>query len=349
MRRLGKAGRRFMEDVVYASLGAKSGLTKTGPLTGLDNAVLMAGRGRVMIVTVDPVSAIPAIGADLSAWLSVHLVASDYTTSGTAPEFATFSYNFPVDMPDSDAAAYVRSVGRACRDLGVEVVAGHTGSYPGSGYTVIGAGTMFGFPRAGSYVEPTMVRDGDRILVTKHAAIEAAASLAGSFPEFTEARAGRRAARAARAMLRLCSTVRDASVAAGIGLRKDGVTAMHDATEGGVLGALAEMASASGKAFSVDSDSIPVSAPARGVCRAFGIDPLTSLGEGALLITCVPDRVGSLKDAMEESRIQATEIGSVGRGEGLWVSGGGRKPKLVRPGPDGYWRAYLRSTRMGLR
>jgi hydrogenase expression/formation protein HypE len=233
----GKMGPGFMERVVYDSLGRSSRRVIVGPGRGLDNAVVSLGHGKVMILTVDPISAVPRFGMKLSAWLSVHLIASDYTTSGFDPEFAIFSYNLPPTMSQSDREEYVRSVGDECKRLGVAIAAGHTGSYPGGGYTVVGAGTMLGLAPDGSYITPSMARAGDLILMTKHAAIEAAGSLALSFPKFAEQKVGSAVARRARDMIRLCTTVKDARAARKIGTGDDGISSMHDATEGGVLGA----------------------------------------------------------------------------------------------------------------
>ncbi|MDG6898248.1 MAG: AIR synthase, partial [Nitrososphaerota archaeon] len=82
MKREGKLDPAAMEKIVYRSLGKKSSSVVVGPARGFDNAVIGAGGRRRMIVTTDPVSIIPSAGMENSAWLSVHLVASDYATSG---------------------------------------------------------------------------------------------------------------------------------------------------------------------------------------------------------------------------------------------------------------------------
>jgi hydrogenase expression/formation protein HypE len=337
-----------MERVVYTSLGRPSRKLIVGPGRGFDNGVISVGHGRVMILTVDPVSAIPRFGTKLSAWLSVHLIASDYTTSGLDPEFATFSYNFPPTMSTSEREEYLRTVGRECERLGVTIVGGHTGSYPGGGFTVIGAGSMFGFGSVREFVAPSMAREGDCILLTKQAAIEATASLALSFPNYTDEMVGRTVANGARRIISLCSTVGDARTAREVGLGMNGVTSMHDATEGGVLGALEEMAYASRHAFEVELTKIPISMESMKVCRAFGLDPLTTMGEGALLVTCNPDRIVNLRRRMSLANIPITEIGKVKRGEGLLITHGRKKAKKFRPQDDRYWTAYQRAAERGL-
>lgn len=340
----GKEGLEFMEKVVYSSLGRVSPRMMVGPGRGLDNAVIALGHGRVLVVTVDPISAIPALGMPLSAWLSVHLIASDLAASGADPEFATFSYNFPPTLGPSEREEYLRSVSAECDRLGVAVAGGNTGSYPGGGFTVIGAGTMFGLASEDGYVTPAMARAGDAILVTKHAAIEATASLALSFPAYVTKKVGEATAKRARGSVRLCSTVEDARTTRKVGLGEGGITSMHDATEGGVLGALDEMSFASRKTFEVDVASIPVSNEAAMVCASFGIDPLRTMGEGALLVTCRRDRVPELERKMSRGSIPVHEIGVVKEGVGLHLKRRGRRAIRFKPAPDRYWVAYEKAT-----
>jgi hydrogenase maturation factor len=338
----GKASPEFLASSVFPELGLASKKVLLGPGVGIDNAVLDAGWGRVLIVTTDPVSVVPSLGLRVSAWLSVHLVASDYATSGLSPEFASFCYNFPPEMTDTQRAVYLRGISSACRDIGVAIIAGNTGSYPGAGLTVVGGGTMFGFGRRGKYVDPTMSRPGDRIVMTKGAAIETTASLANSFPQFTQEKVGRALAARAKRLLWSCSTVKDCRTAASVGLGIDGVTAMHDATEGGVLGGLAEMSAASGNRIVVEEKEIIVSREAQAVCAAFEVNPLTSLSEGTLLITVNPGRTDELLSALRREGIEAAVIGEVGNGGGVWVSGRNGTRKRFDPlsHRDQYWTAY---------
>ena len=341
-RAMGKASPEFLASSVFTRLGLDSKRVILGPGIGLDNAVLDAGGDRVLVVTTDPVSVIPSLGLRTSAWLSVHLIASDYTTSGLVPEFASFCYNFPPEMTDSQRASYLGGISSACREIGVAIVAGNTGSYPGAGLTVVGGGTMFGFGSRGRYVDPTMSRRGDKVVMTKGAAIEATASLAHSFPRFTEKHTTRTIAAKAKRLLWSCSTVKDCRSASEIGLGRGGVTSMHDATEGGVLGGLAEMAAASGNQFVIEERRILVSEEARAVCAAFGIDPLTSLSEGTLLITVNPKRTDELAEALQSEGIESAVIGEIGRGRGVRLAGLDRVTKRFdrNSRPDQYWAAY---------
>ena len=345
---LGKADERLLEKVVYRNLGETRESVLVGPRRGFDNAVIRIDERKVMIVTTDPVSIIPALGMEASAWLSVHLIASDYATSSAQPEYASFDFNLPVELRRGEAELYLSAVGAECKELGISIVGGHTGTYPGAQFTVVGGGTIFGFCGADDYVDPSMGRVGDVVLMTKGAAIETTATLANSFPSYTEARLGRTRARAARKYTYSCSVVKDALVAASVGIRSEGVTSMHDATEGGVLGAMHELALSSGHAILADPRGVHVPAEASLLCSAFGIDPLSSLSEGTLLITCRGERVAEVKKRLTRNGIPVFNVGEVREGSGLWLLGPDGRKTPHRPVRDPFWAAYSRALKAGL-
>ncbi len=347
---LGKVDRDFLRRVILKNTGAKNPAVLVGPGMGLDNAVLSLGSRRVMVVTSDPLSMIPAIGMEDSAWLSVHALASDLATSAVGPQFAVLDYNLPPSLAADDLERYVEAVGSECRRLGIAIIGGHSGRYPGSDYTVVGGGMMMATAGEDEYVTPRMIQEGDVVVMTKGAAIEATAVLALAFPETTETRVGTKAARRAAGYIRRCSTLEDSLTASSVGIRGSGVTAMHDATEGGVLGGLYELASSSGRTLQIERDRIHVTRESRSVCEAFGIDPLTTISEGTLLVACRPDRSPELMKALAGSGIESFGVGVVGgSGPRLRVAWRGRNQSYVPPKLDPYWKVYSKGVRDGWR
>jgi hydrogenase maturation factor len=298
----------------FRHLGAKSSDLLVPPAKGFDNGVLKLGGGRVLVFTADPISYIPSLGADGSAWLSVHHLASDLATSGVAARYAVVDYNLPGDMADRTIRAYLDSFGDRCQELGITIVGGHTGRYPGCGLTIAGAGFMFAEAKETGFVTPAMAMQGDRVLVTKGPALEAAAVLAYSFPSKVSEAFGPSILGRARRRLGQCSVVGEAMAAASIGLRDDGVTAMHDATEGGVVEALAELAAASGKELAVDLSLLRVQEDVAKVCSLFGLNPMETLSEGTLVIACRPGKANRLKKTLALIGIESFEIGEVRQG-----------------------------------
>jgi hydrogenase expression/formation protein HypE len=249
---------------------------------------------------------------------------------------------------------YAKVVSDECSRLGISIIGGHTGKYPGSDFTVVGGGVMMGLADEDGYLTPQMMRTGDEIIMTKGAAIEATAVLSLAFPRTAERALGRRMAETARGYFRLCSTVEDALASVSVGIREEGVTSMHDATEGGVLGGLYELARASGRELSVERAKIRVSDESSALCAAFGLDPLTTLSEGALIITCRPERVDEALRALSRKGIAAFRIGRVGAkssdaGRLSLSSKGGKARGYVPPKFDPYWAAYAKGVEKGWR
>jgi hydrogenase expression/formation protein HypE len=346
---LGKLSPEGFEALVAPHLGARRPEVLVGPRAGADAAIVRIGAGRVMAVTTDPLSLIPALGAQASARLACHLLASDAWTTGIPPAYATLSFHLPPDLPEETFAAYSGAMHAEWSRLGIAVIAGHTGRYDGCGLSIVGAGTLVGLGDEGRYVGPDFVQPGDRVIVTKGCAIETTAVAAHLFPARLLPALEEPGLAAARAMLDQVSVVEDCRALLRLGVRERGITSLHDATEGGVLGGLVEIARATGHDLRVEQARIPISTEARAVCAAFEIDPYWALSEGALIATVRPARAIEALAALDDVGIVAAGVGEVVRGSGrLWLTtADGTVRTLDRPEPDPYWPAYARAVRDG--
>jgi hydrogenase maturation factor len=355
---LGKLAPAAFERLIAPHLGAARPEVLVGPRAGHDCAIVRIGAGRVMAITTDPLSMIPAIGVAASARLACHLLASDLWTSGIPPALVTVDFNLPPTMSDETFGEYWRAMSDEWAKLGVAVVAGHTGRYPRGeepAGSVIGAATLVGLGDEGRYVTPAMAAPGDRVIVTKGCAIEATAIAAHLVPErlaraltkagLSDADARESFARA-RAMLDQVSVVADCRAVLRVGVRDRGVSALHDATEGGVLGGLLELAKACGHDLRVERARIPLSAEARAACEALGgIDPGWTLSEGTLIAVARPGHTPAVLEALAGEGIVAADVGEVVAGSGkLWLTGpDGRVQTIEEPETDPYWAAYARA------
>lgn len=345
---LGKIAPEVFASLIAPHLGAGRPEVLAGPRPGHDSAIVRIGAGRVMSVTTDPLSIVPAWGLERSARLSCHLIASDLWTSGIPPAFAAVSLTLPRTLADEDLARYWRAMSDEWKALGVAVVTGHTGRYAGLDSTVIGSATLIGLGDEGRYVTPAMMKPGDRVVVTKGAAIETTAVAAHLFPLRLAQRLTPDALKRAQAFADQVSVVADCRAALRAGVRERGVTSLHDATEGGVLGGLIELARGAGHDLRVERARIPLAPEAEAACAAFGVDPWWTLSEGTLIATVVPERVGDVLALLAEEGIAAAEVGEVMSGDGtLWLTTPDGVQKLREPEPDPYWPAYERAVREG--
>jgi len=145
----------------------------------------------------------------------------------------------------------------------------------------------------------------------------------------------------ADALFESMTVVPEAIVARDFGLRDAGVTSMHDATEGGVIGGLLEVAVASNVGIRVDHERILVRPEVRAVCDHIGIDPYTAISEGTLIATVVPGRAEAFVDALDGEGIEAAVIGEIlALDQGRKVVTDGREEPLTHPGMDPFWGAF---------
>ena len=339
--RTGKATAELFEQVILRRLGAADPDVLEGPRHGVDVGVVRIADGLAMALTADPVFVVPAYGWERAAWFAVHILASDAATSGLPLRWMSVDLNLPPELSDEDLAALWTAFSATCDDLGIAIVTGHTGRYDGCAWPMVGGATCMAVGPADAFVTPTMARPGDLVVVTKGAAIEATALFAATFPDRLTAALGADAVRAADALFERMTVVPEARVASGFGLREAGVTSMHDATEGGVLGGLLEVAQASGVGMRVDRDAIPVRPEVRAVCDHVGIDPYVSISEGTLIATVVAARAEPFVRALADAGVDGAVVGEVTPMEsGRVVTVGGSDRLLDHPGLDPFWGAF---------
>jgi len=339
---LGKIQSALFTRVIYPRLGRPDPSVLVGPRHGVDLGIVDLGGGQVMAMTADPFYVVPAFGWRRAGWFAVHILASDLTTSGLPPRYLAIDLNLPPSMREEDLAELWDTVHRECEALGIAVVTGHTGRYQGCEFPMIGGCTMIGVGPADRYVVSGMSRPGDAVIMTKGAAIEAAGLMAASFPNRVASALGQDFARRADQIFWQMSTVRDALTAASVGVRGEGVTAMHDATECGVYGGLHELALAARVGMEIEVEAIPISDEVARICELFQLDPYTSISEGTLLLTCVPRRVPDILAALARESILACEVGRCTRGLGVTLHKGHERYPLAHPQVDPFWEAFAR-------
>ena len=327
----GKVSRRFFEERIAPHLGAERDDVAVGPKHGVDFGVLDIG-GRALVTATDPVSVLPALGFERAGRFAVGIVLADVAVSGIPPSHLTISFSLPQAMTDEEFGRLWEAVDAECRALGVSVVTGHTARYPGASYPWVGAATAMAVGEGDDVVRPDGARPGDDLLVTKGPAVEAVGLLSTLFPDAVPLEGD--ALETAQARLDEVGAIRDAVAAAAAGE----VTAMHDATEGGLLGALHEMADGAGVGIAVDADAVPLRPGVETACEALGMDPWRATTSGTLLVAVDPADTDAVVSALEERGTPVGVAGGVERGSGVTVDG----QDVAEPEGDSSWAVYER-------
>lgn len=337
---MGKVSRAFFENVIAHHLGARRRDVAVGPANGVDIGVVRLPDGRALLSTTDPIYIVPQYGWERAAWFAFHILASDLTTSGVAPQYITMDWNLPMDIEDDQIETMLQVIDRESKKYGAAIVTGHTGRYEGCAYPMVGGATFLAIAPKDGWVTANMAKPGNHLLVTKTAALEATAILSNTFPDLIERKLGADVTKRARALFDSMSTVDDALAAASVGVRRGGVWAMHDATEGGVRNAVWEMAQASGLGVDVNLARVHVDPAVAEVSKVFGMDPLDAISEGTLLIAVEPDAVSDVIARLKKEEILAEDIGQFTK-KGQACRDRGRPLKPADRDP--FWVAFSRA------
>ena len=337
---VGKLDPAAFDEIIFPRLGRPDPSILTGPRHGVDAAVIDLG-DRVMVVAEDPTFGLPSWGWRRFGWGVVHICAGDVAVMGVKPRYMTICLLLPPSTPREVLEELWQAVHEECDKLGIAIAGGHTGCYGGIPYVLNGGCTVWGFAEKGKTVTPEGARPGDAVIVTKGAAIEATGILALQYPKTLARAIGADRVEHARETYWQMTVIEDALTAYETG----GVTAMHDATEGGVLGGLFEVAHASGCGIRADLGKIRLSEEAAAVCGFFGMDPWASISEGTLVATVHPKFVRKVLAALEAKGIHADVAGEmVPPSEGRTVRRpDGTEAVLTFPAQDPFWAAFFRT------
>ncbi len=165
------------------------------------------------------------------------------------------------------------------------------------------------------------------LVATKWIGLEGTAILAKEKEEVLAERFSAPFVEEAKALDRYLSVLPEAAVAV-----RHGVAAMHDVTEGGIFGALWELAEASGVGLAVELERIPVRQETVEICEFFGINPYGLISSGCMLMAA--ENGASLVQELKKEGIPAVARGRTTGGKDRVVFNGDNRRFLVPPKAD---------------
>lgn len=337
---IGKVSADIFSEIIFPRLGARNKDVLVGPKHGTDVGIAEIGNMAVSFTT-DPVFIVPEYGWERAAWFAINILASDSATSGLKPRYLSIDLNLPMTMTKGELTVMWDAMHRECENLGINIITGHTGRYENCHYPMVGGATVIGVGGLNEYVSPGFARKGDKVIITKGPAIEAVGIFAAMFPALIEANFGPEFRQKAEGVFYKMTTVEDALAAITVGVRDEGVSAMHDATECGIWGGLYELAEAAGLGVRVELEKIVVEETVKEICRFFDIDPYASISEGTLIILCRPHKAEEVVRILNARGILASIAGEMsGPEDGMVLVREGRQTSLVHPLVDPFWRAF---------
>jgi hydrogenase expression/formation protein HypE len=277
---------------------------------GEDAAVIDMGPV-LLVAKTDPIT---HVTSEIGRY-AVHINANDIAAMGGTPKWYLATILVPKGSKADDVEFIFSQISRSCDEIGVVYCGGHTEVTTSVNNPVV-IGQMLGEANRENLKPTSGAREGDDLIMTKTAAIEATAIMAFErekelgkyFPQELISRA--------RHYLHEpgLSILEEARIMAGM----RGVHALHDPTEGGVATGVFEIAEASGLGAEVYDEKIAITEETRILCNHFGVNPLGAFASGSLLIAVSPDDSSLALKSLTSANISAARIGKmVSRSEGL--------------------------------
>ena len=280
------------------------------PGIGEDTAALDLAGSDTLVITSDPITFV----TDRLGYYTVVINANDIATSGATPQWLMTTLLFPPAVSASAVRLVMQDIAQACRKWNITLCGGHTEITDAVSRPVV-IGTLTATIDRKDLINKDRMQAGDHILLTKGVAVEGTAIIAHEFQERLQTLG------VSTAFIRKCQDfAEEISILteAATARRFQGVTAMHDVTEGGLATALAELGIAGGQRLEIDMETIPIYPQTARICRLLGIDPLGLIGSGSLLLTCHPETSQALETAIREDGVPVCRIGEVlGPGAGI--------------------------------
>ncbi|MBU3110952.1 AIR synthase family protein [Clostridium lacusfryxellense] len=287
------------KSVVRSDIRIRSGI-------GEDCSVINFGEYECVVST-DPIT-----GADKNIGkLAVHINCNDIASCGVEPIGILVTILVPPTSTLEDIKNIMQEIDEETKKMNVEILGGHTEVTEAVNRIIVSC-TAIGKSKAHAAVATSGAKLGDDVVVTKLLCMEGTSIVVNDHLDRVNSVLTHKEIEVAKGYVDSISVVNEGLIAG-----KFGVNSMHDITEGGVLGALWEVAQASNLGFKVYNDKMPISDITHKVCEKLSIDPLKFISSGSMLITVSNGK--GLVDKLNDSGVRATIIGNMTESRGILI------------------------------
>lgn len=333
MFKMGKIPPEILESIVMDPIrknNVKREDVVLRPKTGEDCSVIDL-KGEMCVLSTDPITG----AAKDIGYLAVQINCNDIFSAGAEPVGILLTVLLPPSSGEAELEEIMEGALRGAKELGIEILGGHTEVTDAVCKPIVSA-AIIGKSQKRKVIMTGGAKVGQDLVMTKWAGLEGTAIIAKEYEEALVQRLPYGVLQAAQNMKAFLSVGKEAKIAA-----EHGATAMHDATEGGILGAVWEVAECSGTGIEVWEDKIPIKEETKLICKEAGIDPLGLISSGTMII--VTNNGKELVDKLSQTGIPAAIIGKILEKERRLVSAAYGKQFLEEPKSDALYQVKLKS------
>lgn len=325
---IGKIPESILKRAVFRQLHTTRAEVLVGASVGEDCAAVQLEPDEIFVLSTDPIT---GTEKDVGR-LAVQITANDLASAGAEPVGILLTVLLPPCAEEPLIRSLMQEVESACEELRIQAMGGHTEITRAVNQPLISV-TGVGKVKKGCLVTTGGACAGDDVVVSKWIGIEGTSIIAKEKEEELLSRFPRTFVEGAKGFDKLLSVVPEAATAV-----KSGVSAMHDVTEGGIYGALWELAEASGIGLVIDLKAIPIRQETVEICEYYRLNPYQLISSGCMLMTS-PDGLKLVHD-LEKAGIPAALIGRYVEGNAKKIMNGGEEAYLERPKTDELYKIY---------
>ncbi|MEI3178385.1 MAG: AIR synthase family protein [Lachnospiraceae bacterium] len=322
----GKIPESVLKRSVLRQLHNRRDEVLLGAGVGEDCAALTLEADEVFVMSTDPIT---GTGKEMGS-LAVITMANDLASSGAEPVGVMLTILLPEESEEALLKEIMRDAEATCEKFHMQILGGHTEVSAAVNRPVISVSGV-GKVKKDAMIKTGGARPGMDIVVSKWIGIEGTVILAKERERELLGRYATTFIDRSKDLDAYISVLSEAAVAA-----RSGVSAMHDITEGGIFGALWEMAEASGVGLEIDLKKIPVRQETIEICEFFGLNPYELISGGSMLMAA--EDGNQLVHELEKAGIPAAVIGKAMAGNDRVLRNEEERRFLEPPKPDELYR-----------
>lgn len=295
--------RSILKEVQKVNQGTLSPCVGAGafPLYHVSGGLARAG-----VTTAELFGAMQTVSGEglFTAYLAAVRAANSLAAKAATPQYASVAITVPESLDERDLRRMHERYCDYLQKYNIKIVGGHTAVSAVVTEPVVSVQMM---GAANAEVKQSKRQKPEELLgldlvMTKHCGLGGTALLAGHFTEELTEKYPKRFIERAAELLSETEKNEEAYVAVA-----DGAAYVHAAAEGGVFGALWELAEFAQCGLDIDLPAIPILQETVEICEYFDVNPYQLRTEGVFLI--LTERGGRLCEALAEQGIPAAVIG----------------------------------------
>ncbi|BBF44792.1 thiamine-monophosphate kinase [Lachnospiraceae bacterium KM106-2] len=300
--RAGKVSESILKRSVFKQIRHRREEVIVRPGVGIDCSAIQLGEDEVVVLSTDPITGTKSeIGK-----LAIQITANDIAAGGAELVGVMLSILLPLKTSEARLKTLIKELEAECAALNIEIAGGHTEVTAAVNQPVITV-TGVGKIKRDQLDQLSGMKADQDIVMTKWAGLEGTAIIANDFEEELLTRYSKTFIDQAKEFISSISIQKEARIA-----KEFEVTAMHDITEGGVFGALWEMAASANVGVEIALKKIPLKQHTVELCEFYDLNPYLLISSGSLLLSTY--RGSALVAELQKQGIEACVIGKVTKG-----------------------------------